>query len=175
MVLKKLGHRLSLIDKFSETKNKNTGVPNGVIIPRKGLNEIRKMLDEVGSVEMAIEGSQLILKKGNTLLMVRLIEGKYPNYQPLIPQTLKKRISVPKEEFLSCLKRVSLLSNQKSKGVTLNIHNGSMEISSNNPELGDAKEEIEISYSGEDMKIGFNARYLIDVLNNIDSTDVVLN
>ncbi len=166
------GHRLSLIDKISEgneiTSNSNTGV----IIPRKGLNEIRKTLDVSGQVEMAIEGSQIIIKKNNTVLMIRLIEGKYPNYQPLIPQSLKKKIQVPKELLLSCLKRVSLLSNQKSKGITMNIQKNIMEISSNNPDLGDAKEEIEITYSGENVKIGFNAKYLIDVLSNMDTDEV---
>ena len=75
--------------------------------------------------------------------MIRLIEGKYPNYKQLIPQNLSEHVLVDREALLSSLKRVSLLSNQKSKGVTFTIHKGIMEITSNNPELGDAKEEIE--------------------------------
>jgi DNA polymerase-3 subunit beta len=125
-----------------------------------------------GNIELAIEGSQLVVRKDATVLMIRLIEGKYPNYQQLIPQNLKEQLLVRRDAFLSSLKRVSLLSNQKSKGVTLTLTNGKMEITSNNPDLGDAKEEIEVDYHGKDMKIGFNARYILDVLGSMNE-DVV--
>mgnify|MGYP001440486625 CR=1 FL=1 len=165
------GHRLAMVERKTNSSNK-IAPTQGVIIPRKGLNEIRKILDQTTDVEMAIEGSQLIVKCDNTVLMIRLIEGKYPNYKTLIPKTLSRHIRVSKDTLLSSLKRVSLLSNQKSKGITLNIQNSMMEISSNNPDLGDAKEEIEIDYKGENMKIGFNAKYLMDVLSNIDTEQV---
>ena len=166
------GHRLSLVDRQIEAKGM-TLPTHGVIIPRKGLFEIKKLLDsEGGEFEMAVEGSQLIVRHGSTVLMVRLIEGKYPNYQQLIPQKLPNHAMVNRETLLSSLKRVSLLSNQKYKGVTLSLSNGRMEISSNNPELGDAKEEIEIRYKGNDIKIGFNARYMLDVLNSFDDAEV---
>lgn len=166
------GHRLSLVDREVETKG--AVLPgHGVIIPRKGLYEIKKLLDAVGGeCEMAVEGSQLIFRNQSTVLMVRLIEGKYPNYQQLIPQKQVHHAMVNRETLLSSLRRVSLLSNQKYKGVTLAFTNGRMEISSNNPELGDAKEEIEIRYKGEDIKIGFNARYMLDILNSFDDDEV---
>ncbi len=168
------GHRLSLVDR--QTEFKGIGMPaHGVIIPRKGLFEIKKLLDMVGGeFEMAVEGSQLIVRHASTVLMVRLIEGKYPNYQQLIPQKLINHAHIHRETLLSSLKRVSLLSNQKYKGVTLSLSQGRMEISSNNPELGDAKEEIEIRYKGTDLKIGFNARYMLDVLNSFDDDEVDL-
>jgi len=161
------GHRLSMIDrKIPEAPTK--GSAPGVIVPRKGLHEIRKLLEVVeDSVEVAIEGAQLVVRNGTTVLMVRLIEGKYPNYLQLVPQGLKEHFLVQREALLSSLKRVSLLSNTKSKGVTFSLTNGRMEITSNNPELGDAKEEIEIEYKGKDMRIGFNARYVLDVLSNM--------
>ena len=166
------GHRLSLVDRQVELKG--AGLPsNGVIIPRKGLHEIKKLLDSVGGeCEMAVEGSQLILRHQSTVLMVRLIEGKYPNYQQLIPQKLPNHAHVHRETLLASLKRVSLLSNQKYKGVKLSLSDGRMEITSNNPELGDAKEEIEIRYKGNDLEIGFNARYMLDVLNSFDDDEV---
>jgi DNA polymerase III subunit beta len=166
------GHRLSMVDRLVEIKG--GGIPaNGVIIPRKGLFEIKKLLDTVGGdFEMAVEGSQLIVRHGSTVLMVRLIEGKYPNYQQLIPQKLTNHALVHRETLLSSLKRVSLLSNQKYKGVTLTLTPGRLEITSNNPELGDAKEEIEIRYKGAELKIGFNARYMLDVLNSFDDDEV---
>jgi DNA polymerase III subunit beta len=166
------GHRLSLVDRELEAKG-SALPPQGVIIPRKGLFEIKKLLDHVGGeCEMAVEGSQLIVRHQSTVLMVRLIEGKYPNYQQLIPQKLSSHVMVHRETLLSSLKRVSLLSNQKYKGVTLSLSQGRMEITSNNPELGDAKEEIEIRYKGGDLKIGFNARYMLDVLNSFDDDEV---
>jgi DNA polymerase-3 subunit beta len=166
------GHRLSMID-CDASEAPSHATQQGVIIPRKGLHEIRKLLDNVeDSVEIAIEGAQLIVRNGSTVLMVRLIEGKYPNYQQLIPQNLKEHFLVQRDALLSSLKRVSLLSNAKSKGVTFALFSGRMEITSNNPELGDAKEEIEIEYKGKDLRIGFNARYILDVLSSM-TNDIV--
>lgn len=170
------GHRMSLVNKpLTEIKISAT---QGVIIPRKGLHEIKKLLEGIeGTVEMAIEGSQFVLKHQSTILMIRLIEGKYPNYQQFIPQKLPQKVMIEREAFLTSLKRVSLLANAKSKAVLLNLSNGKMEISSNNPELGDAKEEIEVEYSGNDIKIGFNAKYVTDILTsmNQDKIDFELN
>lgn len=170
------GHRLSLVERPLEKGVEETMIPaNGVIIPRKGLNEIKKILDTaVDIVEMAFEGSQLIIKCGSTILMVRLIEGKYPNYQQLIPQQMKKHAGINRELFLGCIRRVSLLSNHKSKGITFSLTQGKMEITSNNPELGDAKEEIDVDYSGEDLKIGFNAKYIMDILNSFEDQELEL-
>lgn len=160
------GHRLSLIDRKSSQGSVKTS--QGVIVPRKGLHEIRKLLDSVEeSVEIAIEGAQVVVRHNSTVLMVRLIEGKYPNYQQLIPQNLREHFLVQRESLVSSLKRVSLLSNSKSKGVTFALNGGRMDITSNNPELGDAKEEIEVEYKGKDMRIGFNARYVLDVLSSM--------
>ena len=160
------GHRLSVVDRFTSGESADI-IASGVIIPRKGLAEVKKIIDVTeGEIEMAVEGAQLIVKSGTTVLMVRLIEGKYPNYQQLIPAKLKKTASIDRESLLSSIRRVSLLSNQKSKGVTISLNDGKMEISSNNPEMGDAKEELDVDYSGEELKIGFNARYLLDILNS---------
>ncbi len=166
------GHRLSLISKKIASLKSITQGP-GVIIPRKGLNEIKKLLESIGGeFEVAIEGPQLIIRHEKTILMIRLIEGKYPNYQQFIPQKLSLKIIINREAFLSSLKRVSLLANQKSKAVTLMLSNGRMEITSNNPELGDAKEEIEVNYTGADLKIGFNAKYITDVLSAINDEEI---
>jgi DNA polymerase-3 subunit beta len=166
------GHRLSMIDRKIPEAPSRGGAP-GVIVPRKGLHEIRKLLEHVeNTVEIAIEGAQLVVRRDSTVLMVRLIEGKYPNYTQLVPQNLREHFLVQREALLSSLKRVSLLSNAKSKGVTFALNGGRMEITSNNPELGDAREEIEVEYKGKDMKIGFNARYVLDVLQSMHD-DVV--
>jgi DNA polymerase-3 subunit beta len=166
------GHRLCLVNRQIPA-SKAMAQGQGVIIPRKGLHEIKKLLESLsGEFELAIEGSQLIVRKESTTLMIRLIEGKYPNYQQFIPSKLSQKIRINREAFLTSLKRVSLLANHKSKAVTLSLTNGRMEIASNNPELGDAKEEIEVGYEGKEMKIGFNAKYITDVLNAINDEEV---
>jgi DNA polymerase-3 subunit beta len=168
------GHRLSLVNR--ENQGPDAKTTEGVIIPRKGLSEIYKLIENVeGQFRMAIEGSQLIVVHGPTVLMVRLIEGKYPNYRQLIPQNLSEHVDVSRDALLSSLRRVSLLSNQKSKGVTLSFSNGKLEISSNNPELGDAKEELEIDYKGTGLKIGFNAKYMMDVLSSMDDDSISID
>ena len=181
------GFRLSVVDreiKLPDAQKQSAFPATGVIIPRKGLFEIRKMLETIdGDFDLAVEGSQLVVRQGSTVLMVRLIEGKFPSYQQFIPQSVPNRVQIPRDALLSCLKRVSLLSNQKYKGITLALTGGPaggsaggrMEISSNNPELGDAKEELEVEYKGGDIKIGFNARYMLDVLNSFDDEGVDLH
>lgn len=168
------GHRLCLVNRDIPSAQIITQ-GQGVIIPRKGLHEIKKLLESLsGEFELAIDGSQLIVRKDSTTLMIRLIEGKYPNYHQFIPVKLTQKIRINREAFLRSLKLVSLLANHKSKAVTLSLSNGRMEIASNNPELGDAKEEIDVGYDGKDMKIGFNAKYITDVLNAISDEEVDL-
>ena len=167
------GHRLSLVDRKTGVAPSSGKGKEGVIIPRKGLYEVKKLLESTqGPIEMAVEGSQFVVKGGTTLLMIRLIEGKYPNYQQLIPKNMKRTVVVSKDTLTSSLRRVSLLSNQKSKSVTLTLNPGLMQISSNNPDIGDAKEEIEVDYKGEEIKIGFNAKYLLDILNSFNDETV---
>mgnify|MGYP001081631039 CR=1 FL=1 len=173
------GHRLSLVDRETgHEPSTEARFEKGVIIPRKGLVEVSKILESsMEDVELTIEGPQLILKHNNAILMVRLIEGKYPNFLQLIPKTLSRQVLASRNEMIQCLKRVSLLSNKKSKGVTLTLSHGVMAIATQNPELGDAKEEIQVNYDGEEIKIGFNARYLLDILSsfNEDEVEIELN
>lgn len=168
------GHRLSLVDR-NLTSTPSGVFKEGIIVPRKGLNEIRKVIDTLDSdqiVDIAVEGAQLIVKTSDTLLMIRLIEGKYPNYKQLLPKNLDLHAIIDKDKLISSLKRVSLVSNQKSKGVTFSFSKGVVEIFSNSPDLGEAKEEIEVNYDKEDLKIGFNARYILDVLSSINENEV---
>lgn len=160
-------HRLSLVDRFIDLGD----LKLGVIVPRKGLIEIRKIIDlSDDPVFISIEGSQFILKTGDTLLMIRLIEGKYPDYIRFVPKDIvegkEKSFIINRGVFLNLVRRVSLLSDQTSKEVTFKFSKGKMKITSNDPKIGDAREELEIQYSGDDFEIGFNAKYVIDVLNS---------
>lgn len=160
------GHRMSLIEK--QVPDINGSQFLGVIIPKKGLYEISKILESLDDkIQFSIEGSQFILSNKSLTLMIRLIEGRYPDYTKFIPQNLPTKLKVNSKNLLNSLERVSLLANQKSKAVLLNFLDSRLEVSSNNPDMGDAKEEIEIEYSGSNLKIGFNARYLMDILINI--------
>jgi DNA polymerase-3 subunit beta len=168
------GHRLSLVDKVVDNVDQADLPKNvGVIIPRKGINEINRLLESVDtSVEIAVEGSQIIIKGGNSVLLIRLIEGKYPNYQMLIPKVVNHSILVQRESLIGSIKRVGLLANQKSRCVVLQISSGKMEISTVNPEMGDAHEEIEIQYQGESLKFTMNHRYIFEIINTF-TNDVV--
>jgi DNA polymerase-3 subunit beta len=140
------GHRMSLVTK--EIPDLSPNQPQGVIIPKKGLHEISKIIEGAdGDIRFSIEGSQFILFYQSMTLMIRLIEGRYPDYTKFIPINLPTKLKFNKENFLSCLERVSLLANQKSKAVLLTFFPGKLEISSNNPDLGDAKEELDIRSS----------------------------
>lgn len=165
------GHRLSLVKR--NLPSSKSFLNNGVIIPRKGLHEIKKLLESLGGeFDIAIDGAQLIVRHESTTLMIRLIEGKYPNYSQFIPQKLTQKITVNKDDFIQSLKVVSPMANPKSKAITLALTNGRMEITSNNPEMGDAKAELEVKYTGKDMKIGFNAKYIQDVLQSIHEEEI---
>lgn len=168
------GHRLCMVTR--ENSELNIDIPHGVIIPKKGLFEIKKLLDDSDeNVQLLIEGSQIILKKNETNLMIRLIEGKYPNYDQFIPKNLTKKVIINRNVFVNSLKRVSLLVNQKSKAILFNISKGKIEIQSHNPELGDAKEEIEAIYDGEDIKIAYNSKFVMDIFNAITDETVEFN
>lgn len=165
------GHRLSLIKKNFKQAAFTEKI--GVIIPKKGLFEIKKLIENTtNELFIAVEGSQFIVKSGTCVLMIRLIEGRYPNYQQFIPQNLNQKIKINREILLSSLKKVSLLANQKSKAILLSFGDNKLEVSSSNPELGDATDELEIEYGGPQIKVGFNARYIEDVLKNIETEHI---
>jgi DNA polymerase-3 subunit beta len=168
------GHRLSLIDR-SFSKEGLKLFESGVIVPKKGLFEIKKLMESANSdeqVEISVDGAQLVLKTQDSLLMIRLIEGKYPNYKKLLPEALRHTAIINREKLMSSLKRVSLLSNQKSKGVTFNFSKGTMTILSSSQDLGEAKEDLAVDYNEEDLKIGFNAMYIMDVLSSIEEDEI---
>jgi DNA polymerase III subunit beta len=125
-----------------------------------------------GEVELTLVGAQLIVKYNTTTLMIRLVEGKYPNYAQFLPTQKGNRIVLHRETFLACLRRVALLANIKSKAVTIQLSKNKMEIFSNTPEFGDAKEEIPIEYNGKDFRVGFNSRYILEALTVIKDDEI---
>lgn len=169
------GHRLAY---FEDQPFEGMGLPlaKGIIIPRKGIHEIRKLIDGAGpTVDMHLEGNHLLVKTSTSFLSVRLIEGQFPDYKQVIPKNNTRTIELDRNAFFSSLSRVSLLANEKSRGVKLNLSAGKLEISSSNPEIGEATEVIETNFKGDALEIGFNAKYLQDTLSVIQSPNVAFD
>lgn len=166
------GHRLAFIDKELLLAGADQ-FKRGIIIPKKGLAELRRLLDDKAeSFSLALDKGNLLVKLDRTLLFIRLIEGDYPDYEQVIPKKNDKRLTVNREEFLGSLRRVSLLANEKSRGVRLSLKENAVMITSSNPDLGDAKEELDAEYQHEPVEIGFNARYIIECLSILDTEKV---
>lgn len=157
------GHRLSFVD--HEVFLKMPELKRGMIIPKKGLSEFRRLLAEApNSIGIAFERGYIFAKFDHAYLFVRLIDGEYPPYQQVIPKQVDRSVKLNRETFNSALKRVSLLAHEKSKAVKLSLQPGLLTISSSNPDLGEAREEIDVEYTGEALEIGFNSKYLLDCL-----------
>jgi DNA polymerase-3 subunit beta len=171
------GHRLSFVD--SEIFLKMPELKRGIIIPKKGLSEIRKLVGDgsktTGAVGLAFERGYVYAKIGDTYLFVRLIDGEYPDYRLVIPKTTERTVKMDRAVFHSALKRVSLLAHEKSRGVKLALQPGVLTISSSNPDMGEAREEIDVEYAGDAMDIGFNSRYLLDCMNVTPSETLELH
>ena len=158
------GHRLAVIDRPLATAPVMRGP---VIVPRKGLGEMKKVLDNVpegAEVRLGFVENSAVLEVGGVTLSMRLLDAKFPEYQAVIPQSASRYAKVSRGELASALKRVSLLASDKSVGVRLSLEAGTLALYMNNPDAGEASEEIAIDYTGDPLKIGVNARYLLDAL-----------
>jgi DNA polymerase-3 subunit beta len=168
------GHRLAIISKSIEGA---TGLKDEkkIVIPKKTAIELKKLLDEEeGTISIGLDKNHIIFKSGNTILLSRLIEGNYPNYEQVLAAAHDKSISVSREVFVGALRRVSILSREKTNAVKLDIEKDRMLLTSSNPDMGEAKESLEVSYRGESIAIGFNARYVLDALGAMDGEKVIL-
>jgi len=137
-----------------------------VIVPRKALEEVSRFAidSEEKTVDVALLQNHLVFRKGRATLVTRLIEGQFPDYEGVIPKAFQRRATVAHERLIRALRRVSLLSNEKTKPVKVEFASDSLILQSNTPEMGEAKEEIPAEYQGETMVMGFNARYLLEAL-----------
>lgn len=160
------GHRLAMIE---HTLEKNPNQKFNYIVPAKALQELSKILGEEGEVNIQINDNQIIFENPEVVLMSRLIDGQFPNYDQVIPKQSDKHISCNKDFLLSATRRVSLMASDKSSSIKYTISANQLMITANTPEVGEAQEEMEINYTGETITIAFNAKYVIDVLKNITS------
>jgi DNA polymerase-3 subunit beta len=164
------GHRLALV----EVKHK-TGVPQeiGVILPKKTLLELGKLLSE-GDGEIQFESGEnhLFFEVGGRVLISRMIDGQFPAYERVIPKGNDKTIEFDRERLTNAVKRVALLSNERSRAVKFEIDTGKVEVTSSSSEFGEAREQLPVEYTGSPLAISFNAQYVLDFLNVVE-TDVV--
>jgi len=164
------GHRLALIKKELSKQAKEE---KKVILPRKAAAEVRKFFGGEDIVTALFGKNHILFRVGEVHFLARLIEGTYPDYEKVIPSTNAKRITIDRELFLRALRRVSVISKERSNAVRMDISDGTVAFSSSNPDLGEARDEFEVEYSGEELSAGFNARYLIDSLSAMTSERVV--
>ncbi len=167
------GHRLALIERDLVGDFKLKG---GVIIPRKGLFELKRLLEEApdAEVQLGFAESSALFKKPGLSMVMRLIDGQFPEYQRVIPKDGEKHVTVQRSRLFDALKRISLLSADKSNAVKFALAENQVRITANNPDLGEAKDDIEVAYKGAQLTVGFNARYLLDVLSVTESENVVV-
>jgi DNA polymerase-3 subunit beta len=168
------GHRLSLIQKEMEGADIEE-LSKGVIFPRKGILELKKIAEEGdNNLQLGFMDNNAVIKKNQTIVVMRLVDGEFPDYSRVIPEYNEFSATIPRDLFLHALRRMAILSSEKSRGVKVSLKGDMLEISSSNPELGDAREDLEIAYQGPEIEIGFNARYLIDILQHQDDEKIRL-
>jgi DNA polymerase-3 subunit beta len=168
------GHRLAFVDR--NVGPDVEGLASGVIVPRKGLAELKRLVDEedADEIELAFEGSNGLARKGDVLLVMRLIEGEFPNYRQVVPKSVGRRLILATEPLSHALRRVALLSAERSRAVRFELSEGKITVSSSNPDLGEAQEELDIDYSGDELGVGFNAKYLLEALAVSHSKEIEL-
>lgn len=168
------GHRLSMMDQ--EINGRDTNIDRGVILPKKGLFELKRVLLDHKDIHCCLMESNVVFwnEDKQTMLFMRLLDGEFPDYTPVIPKNNDRKIVIHREQLLNSLKRISVLSAEHSRSVRFHFENGKLRLSSSNPKLGEAREDIDIDYSGDGIEIGFNAGYFMDVLNAMGDQDEVV-
>lgn len=170
------GHRLALIKRDMESEMKRE---KKIIVPRKGVSELRKFLadsngsEEKKKVKISIGEKHLLFSIDKIQFLTRLIEGSYPNYENVIPQSNEKKMFIGREPFIRVLRRVSVMSKERASAVKFDLDKDTLTVSSSSPDIGEAKEEVAIEYKFDKLSLGFNARYVLDVLGGMSDDKVV--
>lgn len=169
------GHRLALIDIHNFETN-NHLLEDGIIIPRKGVLELKKMAETYpnDTLTLLLDESFLSVKASDDyFLSIRLIAREYPKYQTILPSKTSYTMTVDKNALFDAIKRIRLLSNEKTNGIKVTIETNSLTISANHPSLGHAQETIVVDYNGEKIDIGFNAKYMSESISVFDTNELI--
>ena len=164
------GHRLARVE--SPMPEGAAGMP-GIIVPRKTVNELRKLIDECeGDVEVSLSETKIRFSFDGTVLSSKLIDGTFPDYEKVIPVGNDKLLEVDCHQLAAAVDRVATISTERSRSVKLIIAPNSLILSASSPESGSATEELEVSYDKEALEIGFNSRYLLDIAQQVEGETV---
>ena len=166
------GHRLSRVD-MNIPKGAND-IP-GVIVPRKTIMEIRKLLeDHTDTIELSLSDNKIRLSFSNVILTSKLLDGTFPDYSRVIPEQNDKTVTISNQLLSEAVDRVSTVSTDKTRAIKVNISKGNLVISATNPDKGSASESLDINYDGEEVEIGFNSKYVLDVARQIKGNEVII-
>ena len=164
------GHRLSKVERALPGGPQLTA---GVIIPKKGLLEIKRVLDGATSCKLAVKTPYVFLQADDLVLAVKLIDAQFPPYEQVVPKEHKRSLVIDRHLLIDALKRAQLMSSE-TRGVKFAMESGKLTIASDNPDVGEVKEELEADYSGDPVAIGFNPKYVIELLGQMASDQVGL-
>jgi DNA polymerase-3 subunit beta len=143
-----------------------------VIVPRKGVLELQRLLGADGTVQLAVGSNHVRAEIGDIRFTSKLIDGRFPEYGRVIPANPTRRVTADRDLLRAALQRAAILSNEKYRGIRLAVKAGLLTLQSHNPEQEEAEEELEVSYGGEEMEIGFNVNYLLDALGALEAGEV---
>jgi DNA polymerase-3 subunit beta len=163
------GHRLALCDIDLEHGGNSQ---QQVIIPRKGVLELQRMLSDEGEIRMSIGSNHLRVELDGLRFTSKLIDGRFPEYERVIPKTKKEGVKTERAPLRQALQRTAILSNEKYRGIRLELKDNTMLIQAHNPEQEEAEEQLEVEYVGDGVEIGFNVNYLLDALGALDREQV---
>ncbi|MFO7715373.1 DNA polymerase III subunit beta [Desulfosarcina sp.] len=147
----------------------------GVLVPKKGLNEVAKFLDIEGPVQVGIKDNNFIVKKEMETIIIRMLEGEFPKYEDILKKGNDHLISLNKIKFGKMLKRMSILATDNYKGAVFTFNENKLVVTATNPDYGESKEETEIEFYGEPIEAAFNPKFFLDALSVIDEENVILN
>jgi DNA polymerase-3 subunit beta len=167
------GHRLAHIEKSEAFEDVTEEIR--VLVPKKAMNELLKMISEGGEgekISFSKDDNHLFFDMGKRLLVARMLTGQFPNYEAVLPRNNDRTFAVDREEMTAAIRRVAILSDERSRTVRMSVSKGTMEVTASHSDLGEAHETMEIDYSKEDIQIGFNYQYLLDFLTTADETAI---
>lgn len=165
------GHRLALLDLAVPAGAEK--IP-GVIVPRKTVGEVQRLLDGAQTVTVELSEGKIRFTAGEVVLTSKLIDGTFPDYRRVIPQSNDKVLEVPRADLAEAVDRVSTVASEKGRAIKLTLSHGKLDLSVTSPDNGSAAEELEVGYDAEPMEIGFNARYLLDILSQIEGDEAAI-
>ncbi len=173
------GHRLSKIETAAETANAAAEIPQalrqGIIIPRKGLSELKRTVDAKSEdLSFGLVDNSIIFKHGRMSLSIRLIEGTFPDFTQVLPKEGDRKALVQRDALIQSLRFVSLFASPKTHNVRFSVTPDGLELYASDPDRGEGKKIVPVQYTGQPVKAGYNFRYMLDVLNVLDGDEVLL-